>query len=109
MILRRWWREAVVAWRERRFRRRQAQAAQSRVRRRRRAEPGGGVLARAEPSPAMNDQTLKLLEKALRISPEDWETRAHLIEASLEQSDPARAEELLRAAPRCRKTSRRRS
>ena len=31
----------------------------------------------------MNEQTLKLLEKALSASPGDWETRAHLIDEYL--------------------------
>lgn len=47
----------------------------------------------------MNDQTLKLLEKALQVSPEDWETRAHLVEMLLDQNRPARAAEVWRAAP----------
>ena len=47
----------------------------------------------------MNDQTLKLLEKALQISPEDWETRSHLIENYLEGGQGQRAAETLRAAP----------
>jgi SpoVK/Ycf46/Vps4 family AAA+-type ATPase len=47
----------------------------------------------------MNDQTLKLLEKALQVSPDDWELRAHLLDALLENGQPARAGEVLRAAP----------
>jgi SpoVK/Ycf46/Vps4 family AAA+-type ATPase len=47
----------------------------------------------------MNDQTLKLLEKALLVSPGDWETRAHLIESLLAQNQSARAADVLRAAP----------
>ncbi|MDR3459745.1 MAG: AAA family ATPase [Verrucomicrobiae bacterium] len=47
----------------------------------------------------MNDQTLKLLEKALTASPGDWETRAHLIDAHLAAGRPQRAAELLKAAP----------
>ncbi len=47
----------------------------------------------------MNDQTLRLLEKALAVSPDDWETRAHLISALLDARQPARAAEILRTAP----------
>ena len=47
----------------------------------------------------MNDQTLRLLEKALAISPNDWETRAGLLEALLDAGQPTRAAEVLRAAP----------
>ena len=47
----------------------------------------------------MNDQTRKLLERALQISPEDWETRAHLLESDLAARQVARAAETLRAAP----------
>ena len=47
----------------------------------------------------MNDHTRKLLERALQISPEDWETRAHLVESDLAARQPARAAETLRAAP----------
>ena len=47
----------------------------------------------------MNDQTRKLLEKALQVSPEDWETRAHLVEGCLAAGQGARASEILRAAP----------
>ncbi len=47
----------------------------------------------------MNEQTLKLLEKALQTSPGDWETRAHLIDEYLAAGKAERAAELLRAAP----------
>lgn len=47
----------------------------------------------------MNEQTLKLLEKALMASPEDWETRAHLVDQYLALGNAARAAELLKAAP----------
>jgi SpoVK/Ycf46/Vps4 family AAA+-type ATPase len=47
----------------------------------------------------MNDQTLKLLEKALRASPGDWETRAHLIDEHLAAGQAQRAAQLLQAAP----------
>ena len=47
----------------------------------------------------MNEQTLKLLEKALLASPDDWETRAHLIDHYLASGAPERAAELLRSAP----------
>lgn len=47
----------------------------------------------------MNNQTLLLLEKALQVSPGDWETRAHLIDQYLALGNAARAAELLRAAP----------
>lgn len=47
----------------------------------------------------MNEQTFKLLEKALLASPGDWETRAHLIDEYLAAGQTQRAAELLRAAP----------
>lgn len=47
----------------------------------------------------MNEQTFKLLEKALQTSPEDWETRAHLIDTYLANGNAQRAAELLAAAP----------
>ncbi len=47
----------------------------------------------------MNDLTFKLLEKALQVSPDDWETRAHLIDALLARAQGPRASEILRAAP----------
>lgn len=47
----------------------------------------------------MNEQTLKLLEKALLATPGDWETRAHLIGEYLALGQPLRAAELLMAAP----------
>ncbi len=47
----------------------------------------------------MNEETLKLLEKALRVSPAEWDLRAHLVEALLESGQPARAAEVLRSAP----------
>ena len=47
----------------------------------------------------MNDQTFRLLEKALAVSPDDWETRAHLLTALLDTRQNGRAVEFLRAAP----------
>ncbi len=47
----------------------------------------------------MNEQTFKLLEKALAASPGDWETRAHLIDEYLEVGQAQRAAELLKSAP----------
>ncbi|HTV42016.1 MAG TPA: AAA family ATPase [Candidatus Sulfotelmatobacter sp.] len=47
----------------------------------------------------MNEQTLKLLEKALNATPEDWETRAHLIDQYLAIGSPERAAQLLKSAP----------
>jgi AAA+ superfamily predicted ATPase len=47
----------------------------------------------------MNEQTLKLLEKALLASPGDWETRAHLIDEYLAAGQASRAAQLLQAAP----------
>jgi transitional endoplasmic reticulum ATPase len=47
----------------------------------------------------MNEQTLKLLEKALLASPGDWETRAHLIDEYLAAGHAQRAAQLLQAAP----------
>lgn len=47
----------------------------------------------------MNEQTLKLLEKALLASPGDWETRLHLAEQYLAGGNLQRAGELLHAAP----------
>ena len=47
----------------------------------------------------MTEQTVKLLEKALQISPADWETRAHLIESRLDRGEaPAAAEHAARRA-----------
>jgi len=47
----------------------------------------------------MNEQTFKLLEKALVASPGDWETRAHLIDEYLATGQAQRAAQLLHAAP----------
>ncbi len=47
----------------------------------------------------MNDQTLKLLAKALQVSPEDWDTRAHLVESYLAAGQATQAAETLHAAP----------
>ena len=47
----------------------------------------------------MNETTAKLLEKALLVSPDDWETRAHLVLHYLEAGAPQRAEVLLQASP----------
>lgn len=47
----------------------------------------------------MNEQTFKLLEKALAATPGDWETRAHLIDELLAAGQPQRAAALLKAAP----------
>ena len=47
----------------------------------------------------MNGQTLKLLEKALIASPDDWETRVYLIDQYLTSEQVVRASELLKAAP----------
>ena len=47
----------------------------------------------------MNEQTLKLLEKALLVSPADWETRAHVIDQCLAAGNASHAAELLKAAP----------
>lgn len=47
----------------------------------------------------MNEQTFKLLEKALLTTPDDWETRSHLVDQYLALGRAARAAELLQAAP----------
>lgn len=47
----------------------------------------------------MNEVTLKLLEKALLATPDDWETRAHLAEQYLVAGKAQRAAELLKCAP----------
>lgn len=47
----------------------------------------------------MNEQTLKLLEKALLASPTDWETRAHLMDQYLALGRARQAADLLKAAP----------
>ncbi|MGH8022176.1 MAG: AAA family ATPase, partial [Limisphaerales bacterium] len=47
----------------------------------------------------MNEQTLKLLEKALAATPDDWETRAHLIDQYLAIGATDRAAQLLKSAP----------
>src|SRR5271155_1952905 len=46
----------------------------------------------------MNEQTLRLLEKALLASPADWEMRLHLAEQYQASGNPKRAVELLSAA-----------
>jgi transitional endoplasmic reticulum ATPase len=46
----------------------------------------------------MNEVTLKLLEKALLASPDDWETRAHVIDQYLAAGKAQRAAELLKSA-----------
>jgi transitional endoplasmic reticulum ATPase len=48
----------------------------------------------------MDASTLKLLEKALSTSPDDWETRAHLMQHYLSANEAHLAEALLQAAPR---------
>lgn len=48
----------------------------------------------------MNDPSVKLLEKALLASPEDWEIRSHLMAHYVAGGNAARAGELLNAAPR---------
>ena len=45
------------------------------------------------------EKTVKLLEKALALSPDDWETRGHLIGHFLAAGDPSRAQALLSGAP----------
>ncbi len=47
----------------------------------------------------MDERTLTLLEKALRASPEDWETRSHLIDQFLASNQASRAADLLKDAP----------
>jgi SpoVK/Ycf46/Vps4 family AAA+-type ATPase len=47
----------------------------------------------------MNDPSLKLLEKALLASPDDWEIRSHLINHYLASGRAARAAELIESAP----------
>jgi SpoVK/Ycf46/Vps4 family AAA+-type ATPase len=47
----------------------------------------------------MNEVTLKLLEKALLATPDDWETRAHVIDQYLAAGKAQRAAELLKSAP----------
>jgi SpoVK/Ycf46/Vps4 family AAA+-type ATPase len=47
----------------------------------------------------MNEDTARLLEKALAISPDDWETRSHLMAHYLDAGNPERAAILLEAAP----------
>ena len=45
------------------------------------------------------DPAIRLLEKALLVAPEDWETRAYLLRHSIAAGDWARARALLTAAP----------
>jgi transitional endoplasmic reticulum ATPase len=52
----------------------------------------------------MDEQTLKLLEKALAATPEDWELRTHVVEALVAKGDAVRAAEVLTAAPRTPET-----
>ncbi len=47
----------------------------------------------------INEQTYKLLEKALATSPGDWETRAHLIDLYLAAGLAPQAAAVLKAAP----------
>src|SRR5260221_7718102 len=47
----------------------------------------------------MSEQTFKLLERALLASPDDWETRAHLIDHYLATGQPHKADALLKSAP----------
>ncbi len=47
----------------------------------------------------MSEKTLRLLEKALLASPDDWETRAHLIDEYSAASQPHKADALIKAAP----------
>lgn len=47
----------------------------------------------------MTEQTFKLLEKALLVSPGDWDTRAYLIDEYLACGEAERAAALLEAAP----------
>ena len=47
----------------------------------------------------MDEQTFRLLEKALLASPEDWETRAHLMDRYLAAGQPHKADALLKTAP----------
>jgi SpoVK/Ycf46/Vps4 family AAA+-type ATPase len=47
----------------------------------------------------LNAATLRLLVKALAVSPDDWETRAHLIEHHLASLESAQALALVRGAP----------
>ncbi len=61
----------------------------------------------AEPTPnpesasgvPLDARTARLLEKALLVSPEDWETRRHLVEHFLAAGDNARARTLWKEAP----------
>jgi AAA+ superfamily predicted ATPase len=47
----------------------------------------------------MDDQTLNLLEKALQVSPAEWDLRAHLVDSLLQSGHPARAAKVLADAP----------
>ena len=47
----------------------------------------------------MNDQLFRLLERAVQVSPNDWEMRAQLLESLLVAGQSARALDILRAAP----------
>jgi transitional endoplasmic reticulum ATPase len=47
----------------------------------------------------MSDKTFMLLEKALLVTPGDWETRSYLIDQYLALGDAQRAADLLKAAP----------
>ncbi|MGA3172358.1 MAG: AAA family ATPase [Chthoniobacteraceae bacterium] len=48
----------------------------------------------------MDDQTLNLLEKALQVSPQEWDLRAHLVDSLLRSGQASRAAEVLVAAPK---------
>jgi len=48
----------------------------------------------------MDEQTLNLLEKALQVTPQEWDLRAHLVDALLQAGRASRAAEVLGAAPK---------
>ncbi len=47
----------------------------------------------------LDEKTARLLEKALQVSPADWDTRRHLIAHFLAKGEAARAQALFREAP----------
>lgn len=53
----------------------------------------------AEGGGKLDDMTVKLLVKALAVSPGDWDTRSHLVSHYLAAGDAQRAKELIQAAP----------
>jgi SpoVK/Ycf46/Vps4 family AAA+-type ATPase len=57
-----------------------------------------------DPAGGLDEKTLRLLEKALMVSPDDWETRSHLLSHFLASNQIPKAHALLLAAPKAPET-----